>query len=170
MGLSLVAECYLNDSHVHYQVLEHPRSQYSIQTARISHIAPAHLAKAVVLKAADHYLMCVLPASHRVVLSWIDRDYSHFHKSAHRLVGEAELSALFPDCELGAIPAIGQAFGIKVVWDSSMRYADEIYLEGGDHRHVFKLQGEEFMTLMDSCDHATISCTPDTLEFFQRLH
>lgn len=170
MSLSPAVQTYLSNSHIGYQVLEHPHSRNSMQTARISHITPAHLAKAVVVKAGDTYLMCVVPASHVLVLNWIDRDYSADHHGHHQLVPEDELQGLFPDCELGAVPAIGQAYDMKVVWDSSLRHADEVYLEAGDHRHIFQLGGQEFMEVMEKSDHATISCTPDTLEFYQHLH
>ena len=170
MSLSTSVENYLSDSHIGYKVLEHPYSYNAIQTAKISHITPAHLAKAVVVKAGATYLMCVLPASHVLVLNWIDRDYSAGHSGHHQLVTEEELKGLFPDCELGAIPALGQAFDMKVVWDSSLRHADEVYLEAGDHRHIFQLSGQGFIEVMEKSDHATISCTPDTLKFYQHLH
>lgn len=170
MSLSPVLQNYLGDSHIAYQLLEHPFSASAIETARATHIPPSQTVKAVVVKAAGQYMVCVLPASHTLVLSWIDRDYSAVHHGHHQLAQIEELKRLFPDCELGAVPALGQAYGLEVVWDSALRHADELYLEAGDHRHLYKLSGDEFIQLMEECDHATISCTPEALDFYHRLH
>lgn len=166
MSLSPAVETYLNRSNIGFDVLEHPKSITSMQTAHSAHVTPTQLAKAVIIKDQDRYMMCVLPASHILVMNWINRDYSgHF-----KLATENELSPLFPDCETGAIPAVGQAYGIKVVWDNALRHASEIYFEGGDHRHLIHLGHDEFILLMRNSDNATISCTPDSLEFYQHMH
>ncbi len=170
MSLSAVLQSYLGGSHIGYQLLEHPLSCNAIESARYSHISPDLLVKAVVVKAAQNYMVCVLPASHTLVLGWIDRDYSAMHRGHHQLATTDELRLLFPDCEMGGVPALGQAYGLKVVWDSALRHADELYLEAGDHRHLYQVNGDEFIQLMENCDHATISCTPEALDFYHRLH
>lgn len=166
MNLSPSVENYLSQSQVPFEVLEHPRSSTSMQTAHSAHITPSQLAKAVVVKAQDEYMMCVLPASHVLVLDWVDRDYN----GRFKLATEEELNALFPDCESGAVPALGQAYGLKVVWDNSLRHADEVFFEAGDHRHLIHINHDEFLELMEKADHATISCTPDTIEYYQHMH
>lgn len=137
-----------------------------MQTAHKTNIAPAQLAKAVVLKAQDDYRVCVIPASHLLVINWINGDY----KKHYSMVNEAELAELFPDCEVGAIPIFGQAYGLDVVCDNYLKHAPLVYMEAGDHRHVIQLKQREFQQLMGNADHATISCTPDTMEFYQHVH
>ncbi len=166
MRLSPAVESFLSQSHVPFDVLEHPHSTTSMQTAHSAHVTPSQLAKAVIVKDQDRYLMCVLPASHILVMNWIDRDYN----GHYRLATEDELRTLFPDCETGAVPPLGQAYGLKVVWDNSLRHADEIYFEAGDHRHLIHIGHDQFITLMESSDHATIGCTPETIEYYQHMH
>ncbi len=166
MSLSPVIENYLNTQQVSYGLLAHPHSSSSLQTARAAHVTPAQLAKGVVIRSGERLMMGVLPASHQLMLDWVDRDYGgHF-----QLVKEGELPGLFPDCELGAIPALGQAYGIKVVWDNSLRHAAEVYLEAGDHRHLVRLGRDDFMSLMATADYATISCSADTAEYYRHIH
>ncbi|WP_179957482.1 aminoacyl-tRNA deacylase [Exilibacterium tricleocarpae] len=166
MSLSPAVESYLSQSDIPFDVLEHPRSTTSMQTAHAAHVTPAQLAKAVVVRDQDRYMMCVLPASHILVMNWVDTDY----KGHYRLATEDELAKLFPDCEAGAVPPLGQAYGLHVVWDNTLRHADEVYFEGGDHRHLIHIGHDEFMRLMEDADHATISCTPDTVEYYQHMH
>ena len=46
---------------------------------------------------------------------------------------EEELKALFKDCETGAVPALSNAYGLKVIWDDQLKHASDIYIEAGDH-------------------------------------
>jgi Ala-tRNA(Pro) deacylase len=166
MSLSSAIERYLNHQHVPFDLLEHPHSRSSLESARVAHITPAQLAKAVVVRNRQQTLMCVLPASNQLLLNWVDRDYG----GHYQLVSEQELRQLFPDCEAGAVPPLGQAYGIKVVWDNSLRHADDVYLEGGDHRHLVHLLRDDFLSMMAAEDHATISCTSDSAEYYRHAH
>ena len=165
MSLSPAVETYLSQHKIPFDVLEHPHTNDSIQTAHSAHVTPSRLAKAVVVRDHERYIMCVLPASHVLVMNWVDRDC----RGRYKLVTENELGKLFPDCETGAVPALGEAYGLKVVWDDALCDAEEIYFEGGDHRHLIHI-GEEFHALMEKSDHATISCTPETVECYQHVH
>lgn len=166
MNLSNSVEYFLNKRQIPFDLVQHGHTKTSLQTARSARIAPNQLAKAVVVKERDHYLMCVLPATHQLVLRWLDRE----RKCSHRLAMEEELRELFPDCETGAVPALGEAYGMKVLWDNSLRQNHEIYFEAGDHRHLIHLGHIEFMALMSRAEHATIACTPDMVDFNSVMH
>lgn len=167
MSLSPVLQNYLGDSHISYQLLDYP---FGSNTSNTAYVPADLLVKAVVVKAAQNYMVCVLPSSHTLVLNWIDRDYSSLHHGRHQLATVDDLRRLFPDCELGVVPALGQAYGLDVVWDSALRHAEELYLEAGDHCHLYQINGDAFIQLMENCDHATISCSPEVLDFYHRLH
>ncbi len=64
------------------------------------------------------------------------------------------------DCEVGAIPPLGQAYGIRTVVDRQLLDQDDIYFEGGDHRSVVHLKGGSFRRLMDKVPHHAISREP----------
>lgn len=166
MSLSPAVENHLNSSNIRFEVVAHPRSSTSIQAARSAHVAPAQFAKAVVVRDREEYRMCVLPASNSLILNWVNRDY-HAH---YRLVSEDDLTRLFPDCETGAVPPLGQVYGMPVVWDKSLRHVNDVYFEAGDHHHLIHIGHSDFMNLMEAGDHATISCSSDTMEYYQHLH
>ncbi len=61
---------------------------------------------------------------------------------------ESELAGLFPDCEVGAIPPIGSAYGLRTLVDSRLRKEPEVYFEAGDHESLIKVSAETFRALM----------------------
>ena len=51
-----------------------------------------------------------------------------------RLLTEPQLTALAPDCEIGAIPAVGALFGLTTYADYAVRDDPEISFNAGSHR------------------------------------
>jgi Ala-tRNA(Pro) deacylase len=78
------------------------------------------------------------------------------------LATEQELQGLFTDCEVGAVPPLGQAYGIRTIVDRQLLDRDDIYFEGGDHRTVVHLKGGTFRRLMDKVPHRNISQRPSS--------
>ena len=64
------------------------------------------------------------------------------------LATEDEVGALFEDCDLGAVPPVGAAYGLSVIVDDGLADAQEVYFEGGDHKTLIKVSGDAFQTLM----------------------
>ncbi len=135
---------YLSSHGVDYEIVRHQHTGSSMETAEAAHIPGERLAKAVLVEDDNGYLMVIVPSTHHV-------DLGVLHKTFERPLGlatEAELTKLFPDCEPGAMPALGQAYGIATVWDSALANEPEIYLEGGDHELVIRVSGERFRQLL----------------------
>lgn len=153
MTISTTAKSFLDDQHVSYSVLNHEPSHCSQETAEFMHISGEKLAKSVVLEDEEGYVMAVLPATHRLDENAIK---TVTHRNLH-LANEIELADLFHDCQLGAIPAVGQAFGIETIVDTALFEQGDIYFEGGDHENVIHLRGDDFEKLMQSSQSATIS-------------
>ncbi len=54
---------------------------------------------------------------------------------------------LFGDCEPGAVPALGDAYGIQVIWDDDLKYTSDIYIEAGDHEHLIRIEPESLQEI-----------------------
>jgi Ala-tRNA(Pro) deacylase len=67
---------------------------------------------------------------------------------------EEQIETLFLDCEAGAVPALGAAYGLKVMVDDSLVNQPEIYLEGGDHSSLVHISGAVFRELLADARHA----------------
>ncbi|MDH3639743.1 MAG: YbaK/EbsC family protein [Gammaproteobacteria bacterium] len=137
---------YLNGCGVEYDVIQHEHTGCSMETAQSAHVPGDQLAKSVMLEDEDGYLMAVIPATHRVQISKLNR----LTQRQLGLVTEPELEYLFEDCEPGAIPALGQAYGIETVWDEHLAAQSDVYFEAGDHEELIHVAGEEFRSLMES--------------------
>ena len=61
-----------------------------------------------------------------------------------RLATEAELSDLFPACELGAMPPFGNLFGLPVYVDDRLAGQETITFNAGTHRDVIHMRFRDF--------------------------
>ncbi|MEJ1334927.1 MAG: YbaK/EbsC family protein, partial [Candidatus Sedimenticola sp. (ex Thyasira tokunagai)] len=146
MAIASQLEKYLQQREVEYQVVAHPHSEYSMETAAKAHVHGDALAKGVLVKDDDGYLLVVVPADYHIELDSLHK----LLRQEVAMVGEATLGEVFSDCELGAVPPVGMAYGIKTVWDpkSSLGKLSEIFFEAGDHQSLLRMSGEQFHELM----------------------
>lgn len=149
MGIAITLQQFLEAQTVSYEVLEHKRTGCSQRTADATHVPSHCLAKGVVIKHKDCYILIIVPASRQVRLEkvgrWLERPVA--------LATEEEASALFPDCEHGAFPPIAPAYGLAAVIDASLEGHEHIYFEGGDHRALVRVSGAQFHRLMAKVPH-----------------
>ncbi len=155
MSISKTVQWYLDSREVSYEVLQHPHSHNSSETAGAAYIWEDQLAKTVLLEDERGYIMAIVPASHRVDLKKLETE---LHRQLE-LATEGEMPLIFPDCEPGAIPPLGGAFGIPVVYDDRLRRLSCVYFEGGDHRELVYMGGPEFIALLDGSPHGDL-CRP----------
>ncbi len=145
---------YLEKHGVKYNLISHARTQSSMKTAQAAGIPGDQLAKTVILKDREGYLMAVLPSTHHLDIDSLnalfDRDLE--------LVDEPELESLFPDCEPGALPPVGPAYDLQAVMDSFLSELDDVYFEAGDHRELIHVSGEAFQLLQNKSGRGRISC------------
>ena len=155
MNISTKLYEFLKDRGSNYTLLGHPHSESSMQTAESAKIPGDALAKGVVLKDAAGPLLVVVPADYHVELdtlnTLLDRQLV--------LVTEDELAEFFPDCELGAVPAVGAAYSLPTLWDpeSSLGAQDYIYFEAGDHATLVRVDAAHFRELLAGAEQAHFS-------------
>jgi Ala-tRNA(Pro) deacylase len=94
--------------------------------------------------------MAVVPADRSVKLGKLSR---LLDRRSLRLADEARIATLFADCDRGAVPALGMAWGIETVVDDELEAGAVIYIEGGDHEHVLRLSHDQFHALMLTARH-----------------
>jgi len=144
---------YLDRWGVEYEVVPHAHTGSSLETAEAAHVPGDKLAKCVVTEDYRGYLMVVVPASHEVEFSRLDEQLDR----RLELASEEELADIFVDCELGAIPPLGEAYGVDVAVDSSLAECDDVYFEAGDHAELLHLRGEDFRDLMAGAEQGNYS-------------
>lgn len=149
MGIALTLQEFLDWENIDYSIIHHSYTDTSMNTAMAAHIPPRQLAKSVVLCDEEGFIMVLVPADQHVDLPRVNSLYNrHFH-----LANELEITDLFYDCEEGAVPALGEAYGFEVMVDEQLEHNRQIYLEGGDHRALIRLPAETFHNLMADAEH-----------------
>ncbi|MHB8346572.1 MAG: aminoacyl-tRNA deacylase [Acidiferrobacterales bacterium] len=155
MSLAPTLRQYLADQEIRYEILAHPRTTSSLATANAAHVPAGHLAKSVVLEDENGFLIAVIPANCRL-------DLAQVHRLLDRRLGlatEYSVTTLFQDCEAGAIPAVGFAYGVEMLVDDSLADRPEVYMEGGDHRELLHMSNSQFRRLFSGARHGHISHT-----------
>jgi len=146
MTIAYRVQDYIAEHDLPWDPLPHEESHCSRELARLAHVRPDRLAKAVMLEDRDGYVLAVVAADRRV-------DLSEFDLALHRdlrIAREVELRKHFSDCAPGAVPPVGQAYGVQTVWDESLGELPEVYFEGGDHHTLVHMSGVAFSELMRS--------------------
>jgi Ala-tRNA(Pro) deacylase len=141
------------DRNVTYDVITHEATMSSTRTAQACHVSGDCLAKAIVLRHDGGYMLAVLPASHHIRLTDLKRQIG----DDVALADEAEIKRLFPDCTLGAVPPVGECYGLDVIVDDTIQERPEIYLEGGDHMTLVHMNQAQFARLMAEARHGRFS-------------
>lgn len=137
-----------------YDIVHHSYSIFSLNTANLSHIPSSKLVKSVILEDEGGYVMALIPSDQHVKIK-------ELNKLLDRTMGlatEYELSLLFSDCDIGAIPPIGEAYSMETVVDYNLDDCNDVYIEAGNHEELLHLSGRSFRTLMKHSHHANI-CT-----------
>lgn len=154
MAIASTVSNYLVAQDVEYDVLRHPHTATSGESAQAAHVSGSCLAKSVVLEDEQGFLMVVLPSSRQV-------NMQELHRQLNRnlvLATENELGGLFTDCEIGALPPIGPAYGVETVVDDAIAEQPDIFFEAGDHEQLIHVSAETFQALLgDTTRHGNFS-------------
>lgn len=153
MAIAETIQRFLELQSVEYDLVPHPHTGSSHETAEAAHVDEDHIAKAVIVKDEAGYAMVVVPAS-----NWVE--VGHLRKELNRdfhLATEDELVKLFNDCEAGAAPPLGIAYGIETFLDESLTNLANVYFEAGDHEQLIHTTGEEFRRLLSGVRHGYYS-------------
>ena len=135
----------LERNDVDFALVRHPHTDSSQESAEAAHVSGEQLAKAVLLENDRHeLLLAVLPATH--VIQYLDLE--GLTGSPVHPADEALLESCFPDCEPGAVPPFGAAYGLPTFVDQALFDRDTVYVEAGDHQSLIRLGAMEFRSLL----------------------
>ena len=146
MSLSLRLKSFLDSSHIPYEALPHPTTYTAQGTATLMQISGKEIAKTVVVRAGaqgEETILAVLPGSRHVKL---DKLSVAVGKPVH-LATELEISDLFPDCELGAMPPFGALYNLPVYVDESLARDKEVVFNAGTHHDAVRMTYGDFVRL-----------------------
>ncbi len=153
MTTAATLKTYLKTHGAEFEIVDHPRQIEATRIAQSAHITGKKLAKGVLLTNSGTNVLAVVPSTHRVDLDKI----SHLFGKRLKLASEKMISSTFPDCDEGAIPACGSAYGLDVFMDDELMDREDIYFEAGDHESLVHVSRSEFARLMPGMAHGNFA-------------
>ncbi|MBN9236649.1 MULTISPECIES: aminoacyl-tRNA deacylase [Phyllobacteriaceae] len=153
MTIATKLKDYIVGKGIHYDTVTHHRTATSSQTAQAAHVPGRRLAKSVLVHHETGYALAVVPSNHRIELNTlqavVDRRLG--------LASEDEVSQLFSDCDIGAVPPVGAAYDVPVILDESFDVDTDVYFEAGDHKTLVHVNADDFRSLLQGARVARFS-------------
>jgi Ala-tRNA(Pro) deacylase len=144
MPLSGRLQNFLDSCHASYCLTTHRSAYTANQVASAEHLPAREVAKSVVVVADQHYYIIAVPANRHVDLREVRAALRAHHV---RLATETEMADLFPDCEVGANPPVGKAYGMPVLLDAELAVQPRLTFNAGTHRECLHMDTREFREL-----------------------
>jgi Ala-tRNA(Pro) deacylase len=135
---------FLANAGVDYEVSEHAPVFSAQKMAAVEHEPGIYVAKPVIIKADEQYVMCVVSANRKVDLT---KMRMHLGAQIADLAGEAEIAQLFPDCELGAEPPFGVLYDMPTFMDQALEKDDHILFQAGNHGQSVRMSMADYCRL-----------------------
>ena len=136
---------YLDEHGIKYVSTRHSPAFTAAEVAMAAHVSSRSFAKTVIVKVDNVPAMLVLPANRRILI----HDLREMLETEHvKLASESEIRALFPDCELGAMPPLGPLFGLKVHVTVGLTREREITFNAGTHTETITMAYADFEKLV----------------------
>lgn len=136
---------YLDSKGVKYVCIQHSPAFTASEIAESAHVSGRDFAKTLIVMIEDTIAMVVLPASRRLQLA----DLRDLLETTHvRLATEAEFKDRFPDCELGAMPPLGNLYDMKTYVSGLLADEKEIAFNAGTHTEVIKMSYADYEQLV----------------------
>lgn len=136
---------YLNENGVKFVTISHSKHYTAQEIAASAHIPGKELAKTVMFRMDDRMAMAVVPSSCRVNLDLLQKASG---AGLVDIASEKEFKALFPDCEVGAMPPFGNLYEMPVFADAKLAEDSEIAFNAGSHTELIRLPYEDFERLV----------------------
>lgn len=136
---------YLDVHGIRYAHTTHSLAYTAEEVAAAEHMSPHRMAKTVVCRSNDSYLMVAVPAD-----AYVDMEQLRLAAGmpSLRIADEADLFVLFPDSELGAMPPLGSLIGLPVYVDREIASQEFIAFNAGTHRDVIHMRFIDFRRLV----------------------
>ncbi|MGF1579868.1 MAG: aminoacyl-tRNA deacylase [Gemmataceae bacterium] len=134
---------FLQDQEVRFETLIHPPVFTAQKRARRLRVPGKLLAKSVLLRTGNQFLVAVLPACRQI-------DFDRLGTSlavSVRLATTQEVANVFGDCEWGTTVPFGKLYGVSTIIDDSFAPDSTIVFEAQRHALTIRMTCRDFERL-----------------------
>jgi len=135
---------FLDKSGVKYEVTEHKPAFTAQRMAAAEHEPGKYVAKPVIIRADNKYLMCVLAACYKIDLGALKK---RLGAKKVELAEEKDMGKIFGDCELGAEPPFGNLYDLPTIMDKALEADDHITFQAGSHDKAIRMSMADYIKL-----------------------
>jgi Ala-tRNA(Pro) deacylase len=134
---------FLIGEHVAFETLLHAPAYTAQHRAKFLGISGNHVAKAVLLRGQEGYLLAVLPATKRIDTVALSLALG---SSVSIATGE-EVSDVFCDCEWGVVGPFGRLYGLPSILDTSIALDELMIFESDTHAEAIRIRCRDYEML-----------------------
>jgi Ala-tRNA(Pro) deacylase len=145
MAIPLSIRRFVEGHGVSYAPIHHRAAFTAQEEAAASHVPGRDWAKTVVCIADGFPVLALVPAHYRLDLDALRSVTGARHV---RLATEHEFSALYPECETGAMAPFGPLYNQPVYIDEALAIDPEIVFHAGTHVDAMRMPLSEFVNLV----------------------
>ena len=130
-----------------FDVLTHEAAISAQEQAAALHVPGAVVAKVLIVKERDGFVMAIVPASTEADLDRLKGLIGH---GEIRLATVEEVRDVVPDCTPGMIPPFGTLYSLPSFIDQRLLLAPQVVAPAGDPCTAIRLSAAEFRRLVDA--------------------
>ncbi|MBI4408472.1 MAG: YbaK/EbsC family protein [Gemmatimonadetes bacterium] len=138
-------DAYLRENRIPFQFQHHPAAFTAQEVAASEHVPGRLVAKTFMAMADGKLVMAVVPAPAKVDLDKLQRATG---AEDVRVATEAEFGPAFPDCDVGAMPALGNIYNVPVYLDQALTHNDTMVTQAGTHTDTISLKYADYARLV----------------------
>ncbi len=132
---------FLHDQGIRFDFFLHRPAPSSTHLAGHLHVPGRTIAKAVLVRAEGRLILAVLPATHRIDPPRLAEIVGVADLA---IATESEVLDHFHDCEPGAVPPFGRAYGLETIVDASLAAGSEIVFVGNNRHEGFRMRYRDY--------------------------
>jgi len=149
---------FLDTKMVKYVCIMHSPAYTAQEIAHCSLVSGNELAKTVILKVDGEMVMAVLPAAAMIDMR---RLRQWFKCDDIRLAREHEFFARFPECDVGAMPALGNLYGMDVYIDPHLTNNRKITFNAGTQDELISMMYKDYKMLVEPTEVSFCYLSPN---------
>lgn len=136
---------YLKNNGVPFEVIPHEPAFTAHEVALAARVPDKEVAKTLVINVDGKFWMVVLRGDQRLNERYLKRVLG---ATIVHLVHEEDLSTLFPDCELGAVPPFGNLYGLPVLVEKALTEDGDIVFNACKHTESIRMKYRDYARLV----------------------
>lgn len=132
---------FLQARSIRFELMLHAPSHSATHLAGSVHVPGRSVAKSVLVRSGQGFALAVLPATHRIDL---ERLAEVLGVGLVGIATEAEVEAIFADCEPGALPPFGRLYGLETLVDASLAGSAEVVFVANTRHEGVRMRFQDY--------------------------